>query len=331
MSDFVLLVGFFIIAMAAIGVGEFIWGVLTIMKPPRTQLALDRWLKHMKAFGAQHLTSDQFDRETLVVLARYQRRIQGTVLSGMGGGIVIGSIAAIGVSATLYHFYANAGDAPIPSLMELLYPIVGLGANFGIGVSAMIVATTGARTPRPSLPESARRISNFRSPWFLLVNCLMFAVSAVLPALFITNTAPQSFYTDTFYGQRPQVGLLVLASVLVGAMILLAESVSWLLTRYPLLALGLPPAVEAQLLPCLPAFAISQVWGQFTIMGVFFLISSEALSDFSFHLMLLAPAVGIPYVLFGVVSVFSQSGVSWASMANAVTLAAKPKATAQGE
>ncbi len=322
----------FIVAISAVGIGELIWGMMTVRNPPRSQQALDRWLKRMKTAGAQyippqHIIGDQFDQETLAALARYQRRVQGTILSGMGGGIFLGSIAALGLFEVLQRVYANRSD-PV-SIFFPLYSCMGLGVIIGIGVSACISATTGPRMLRTALPTTARRLSNYRSLWFFLVSCLVFLLSAVLPALILTNTAPRSLYTDTLYGQKPLLGLLILAPGLIGAIILLAEGVSRLLVHCPLPASDLPPAVEAQLLAYLPSFGISQVWGIFSMICVSMLLESEAIAVPVFPLMLLATALGIPYMLIGVMHAAWRTQAAQAPMYNAIALAAKPQQNAE--
>ncbi|HUY76712.1 MAG TPA: hypothetical protein VMV29_08060 [Ktedonobacterales bacterium] len=316
----------FVIAMAAIGSSALIWGVATLTYTPRSQSALNLWLKHMKAFGAPQFTSDQFERETLTTLVRYQRRIQGTLMIGIGSGLVVGSAAAIGLASLIANAYLNMMWQW--SDFSILFGPIALGSILGLGLSALISVFIHGASSSAYVAPPRHRIRDFRSRWYGWVAWLLFIMCAAVCLLVVTNTLHGRAFTNGILTRQPSIWLLLTAPGLTCVIVLTAEIATRLVILHPLRADGLEPGVAAHAQDTYTYQAVGQLWGVVNGMGVAYMMISEDSFVAVPQLTFILSVIGMVYLCFGYYQLLINISRSWASMARAIALAAKPHADA---
>ncbi len=266
------------VVVAALGVGGIVLGLSMFARLPRTQIELERWLHNLRYVGGANFTMAQFDQTALGLLARYQRRIAAIVLVGAGAGALTSMVVSLG----FWWFASNAHPELISQSpwSSLFYGPLALGITLGIGLSALLsVAVSGATNrdaPLPVAAPSSRPAGASVVGLFYALMCAIFLFCVTLMALIATNVLPTTLFTDNITGAHPPIWVLLLAPGFISVTILMAGLFTLFVSRSPLPANGLEPAVALQAQALYRNQIIVQLWNPLTYMGMLLLLVSES-------------------------------------------------------
>ena len=189
LSILVLSMALFGIIFVAVGIVFYSW-----RKYPTTP---EEFMKHAQQLGKHSIIPPLWpvDGQTIERLVRYQRRMQGSSLIGMGAGFFVGALGSYGLMWYLLGVTQPPSDIlwlVSFGLIGLFFAPISLGAVAGNGCALLLHNHFAARSGEIAPSAPPMRWRDIRFAWTLIPNSLALLLCASMSTLIAIGIIPES-------------------------------------------------------------------------------------------------------------------------------------------